>query len=158
MEDMIYSIGDTEETKPISNDDPKIDIIDSYGCNACSNQVEILAINEEDNTITFKCLNNNEKENHKIQTIPINEYINKMKKNTYLYSKCSICNQRQNEYKDTPIFSYCFMCNKIICSTCVEEHIELNQKIHQNDNKECIIKNDEKVIKCSIHPNEINEK
>ena len=156
MENLNNSIRDGYSENPIINGIQKSIIIDSYTCSYCSIQPEILSINDKDNTITFKCLNNNE--NHKTQTIPINEYINKMKNNTYLFSKCSICEQKQNEYNDTPIFSYCIKCDKIICFNCINEHIKNNEENHQNNiNKNYIIKNNEKEISCAIHPNKINK-
>ena len=42
-------------------------------CNKCSSQVEIISIDNEKMKITFKCLNN--KDNHGIQTILINDYL-----------------------------------------------------------------------------------
>ena len=151
MEDNKYEIK-YEDKKTIAinaiNDD------DSYGCTNCSYPIEILKIDDLENTITFKCLN--PKENAIKNTMAINKYLASMRKNTYLESKCSLCPIKQNELKQTPIFSYCIKCDKIICSECLQGHLELNEKNHPNLDKEYIIKNNEKSIKCLSHPKENN--
>ena len=83
-----------EETEP---DTPKLKnsfILkedDCYNCTKCPYPIEIISINEKNNTLTFKCLNPNKDNNHNIQTLPISEYINLMKKYSYLNTQCSIC-------------------------------------------------------------------
>ena len=129
---------------------------DCYTCTSCPCSIEILSINDIQNILTFKCLNPNERRNHKIQTIPISEYINSMKKYTYIYSKCCICQKLQNSSNDVPIFSYCIKCDKIICNDCINEHLQLNEENHPNMSKEYIIKNNEKGIRCFKHPKEKN--
>ena len=146
-----YIIDQEPETSMVENF-PILSINDCYTCVACSSPVEILAINEKENTLTFKCLNPITKNNHNVQTVSINEYINKMEKYTYLYSECSICKKFQNQSRDIPIFSYCIKCDKIICNDCINDHLKLNKGNHQNMNKEFIIKNNEKGIQCLIHP------
>ena len=148
------SFRDEEAPIPVPNNSPKINIDDSYCCINCHCPVEIYKIDDKKNTVTFKCLNPKEKET--IKTIPISEYLNSMKKYTYLYSECSLCHKKQNELKDTPIFSYCIKCDEIICSDCIKKHLEINEKNHPDLNTKYIIKNNEKNIKCLLHPEEKN--
>ena len=152
---MSYIDGD-EQIKSLSNDSKILDKLDCYNCTACSYPVEILSINDKENKIKFKCLNPNKKDNHGIQEIAINEYINSMKKNNYLFSQCYICKTLQNEAEDNSIFSYCIKCDKIICNNCINEHLKLNGNNHENMCKDYIIRNNEKGIKCLLHPTEKN--
>ena len=78
---------------------------DSYTCTLCSSQIEILSM--KNNDITFKCLNNDIKNNHGLKTMSINQYIKEMEKNTYFFSICSICGQKQNSHIDNKVFKYC---------------------------------------------------
>jgi len=50
-----------------------------YNCSECSSIIEILSINEENNTIEFNCLSKESKHPKKI-IISIKEYLEKMKK------------------------------------------------------------------------------
>ena len=65
MEDNIYLIKEKDETASISKIKTKLDVDDSYVCTTCSYPIEILRIDDKENTITFKCLNPKEKENKK---------------------------------------------------------------------------------------------
>ena len=154
MKENFISIIKEEQSTSILNDNTKLDSNDAYSCSNCLYPVEIFKIDDKKNTITFKCLNPKEKQIKKI--IPINEYLNSMKKYTYPYSECSLCKRKQNEFKYTPIFSYCIKCGVIICSDCIDKHIEINEKNHPALNSENIIKNNEKSIKCLLHPKEKN--
>ena len=153
MEVKIILTRDEVTSAPLPNGVQKFDISDAYACDNCPYQVEILKINERENTITFNCLN--PKEKGKVKTIQINKYLDSMKKYTYLYSKCSLCNKNQNELKDK-IFSYCIKCETIICFDCIGKHLKINEINHHGLNKECIIKSNEKNIKCLLHPKEKN--
>ena len=121
--------------------------LDSYSCTKCSSNIKIIYFDEKELKITFECLNEDIKNNHQIQTLPINEYLQKMIKNTYLFDKCSICNKTQKSMKNEPIFKYCINCKEIICNQCKEKHI------NKNNNKEnhFLINNNEKRKKCLIH-------
>ena len=134
----------------ITEDDSKLN---TYTCTSCSYPVEIYEINDSINTIKFKCLNPIQEE--RIKTIPIGEYLEAMKKNTYLYSECSLCKKKQNELKDSQ-FLYCIKCNLVICPDCKNEHLESNKENHPDSSTENIIKNNEKSILCLIHPKEKN--
>ena len=147
-------IRDGEVSTLFPNDFSKLGADDSYVCTTCSYPVEILKIDDEKNTVTFKCLNT--KKNEKEQTIQISEYLNMMKNHTYLNSECSLCHKKQNEFKNVPIYSYCIKCDAIICSNCITKHLKMNNKNHPYLNKEYIIKNNERSIKCLFHPKEKN--
>ena len=138
----------------IPNDDPKLNSDDSYGCTTCSYPVEILKFEEDKNTVIFKCLNPKGKNFEK--TIQINEFLNSMRKYTYLYSECSVCNKKQNASKNVIIFLYCIKCETIICTDCIDKHLKMNERNHHDLNKKYIIKYKEKNIKCLLHPIEKN--
>ena len=154
MDDKPILIRDEEEATPFPNDGSKLNLYDSYPCTICPYPVDILKIDDKLNTVTFKCLNPKEKNN--LKTIPISEYLNSMKNYTYLYNKCSLCNKNHIKFKDNSIFSYCIKCDKIICSDCIPKHLETNKKNHPTLDTEYIIKNNEKSIKCLLHPKEKN--
>ena len=78
MEDASVLIINEEEEIAAINDNPKECKDDSYACITCPYPVEILKIDDSENTITFKCLNPKKKEKEK--TIPISEYLESMKK------------------------------------------------------------------------------
>ena len=118
--------------------------LDSYSCNKCSSTIKIDSINENEAKITFECLN--PQENHQIQTLPINEYLESMVNNIYISDKCSICQHNQNFEKNLPIFEYCTRCKEVICDKCKENHIKNN-----NNNNHSFIYNNEKNLKCLIH-------
>ena len=92
-----------------------------YNCSECQSPIEILAINESESTIGFKCINNN----HKIK-MTIKEYINKMKSFNNKNINNDICNIHNKINK-----CYCFDCKKHICEDCLKsrEHINHNKKI-----------------------------
>ena len=119
---------------------------ESYTCSKCSADIEVLSIDNDEKTIKFKCLNNNIENNHKIQTMLIREYIKNMVKYTYLYDECSNCHIRQNSFKNIKIFKYCTSCKIIVCNECLRNHLK-NKNIEH-----FLINNNEKKIKCLIHP------
>ena len=126
---------------------------DSYACTECPSEIEIISIDTKKKTITFNC------KNHGKKTMPIDEYISLMEKNTYLFSKCSICSLRQNENKDIPIFSYCIRCQQIICCNqeCINKHFNNNKVNHENNSNEYFIDNNKRGIKCILHFYKKNE-
>ena len=134
MENNMILIRDEETLTPFLNDDPKLDIDYPYDCFTYPYPVEIFRINDEKNTVTFKCLNPKKKEAEK--TILISKYLDSMKK----YSNCTLCHKEQNVFKDTQIFSYCIKCGAIICPNCISKHLNVNEKNHPDLNKEYIIK------------------
>ena len=154
MEDNLFSIIDEDAASLAKVDDLKLDAYDTFTCTSCPYPIEILKIDDKNNILIFKCLNPKEKKI--LKTIPINEYLNLMKKNSYLFSECSLCNKKQNEFKHNPVFSYCIKCNVIICSDCINKHLKINKKNHPDLNTEFIIKNNKKYINCLLHPKEKN--
>ena len=122
------------------------DIPDSYGCSLCSSNIEILLY--DGTNISFQCLNKDTKNNHGIINIPINEYLEKMEKNTYLYFQCDTCGAKQNMNINDKIFNYCINCKKVICEKCLFKHSK-DKKGHN------IIKTNEINIKCLVHNSEI---
>ena len=154
MEDKVIWIKNEEAEIHSPNHCSKLGTEYSYFCPFCPFPIEILKIDDKENTLIFKCLNTKEKEEEK--TIQINEYLDLIKKYAYLDSKCSLCNKKQNEIKNEPIFSYCIKCDAIICSDCINKHLKINEKNHYGLNTEYIIKNNEKNIKCLLHPKEKN--
>ena len=87
-----------------------------YNCDECSSPIEILSINENENTIEFKCAKNNHQ-----KKIKIKDYINKMKQ----YIDCKINNEKCGEHKEK-YKSYCFDCKKHLCKECLKlrNHVE----------------------------------
>ena len=154
MDDDVILVKNETDEAHTQNDAQKLGIDDAYSCTNCSYPVEILKIDDKENTLTFKCLNPKEKEVEK--TIQISEYLDLMKKNTYLYVECSLCHKKQNKFKDVQIFSYCIKCDTIVCSDCVDKHLETNEKNHPYLDGEYIIKINEKSNKCLLHPKEKN--
>jgi len=118
--------------------------LDSYSCNKCSSTIKINSIDETEAKITFECLN--QQENHRIQTLSINEYLKSMVNNIYISDKCSICQQTQNLSKNSLIFEYCTRCKQVICDKCKENHIKNNNNIEHS-----FIYNNEKYLKCLTH-------
>ena len=114
---------------------------ESYTCTECSSNIEINSLNEQNNNISFKCPVHGNKE------MKIKDYLYKMKKNTYLYSKCNSCKKEQNTINNNKIFNYCTNCKLILCHECILNH----------DNNHIIIKNNETMTKCSLHPSNNNK-
>ena len=102
---------------------PKYDNNIGYNCLECSSLIEILSINEGNNTIKFNCINNKNHNNN----IKIKEYLEKMKKyndNKNLNERCEL-----HENKTKKFINYCFDCKLHLCKEC------LKSKIHKTHNK-----------------------
>ena len=121
---MNYNINEA----PFATPQPEIELSNIYfNCTECSSKIEILSINEENNTIEFKCLN---KEHQKIMLIK--EYLSKMNKN----KQKKINEYRCKEHllsKNNKFVSFCFDCNRNLCQEC------LKSRAHINHNKNNII-------------------
>ena len=102
METNMIFIWDEETTIPIPNDSPKLNTNDSYVCTTFPFAIEIFRIDDEKNTVTFKCLN--PKKNETFKTISISEYLDSMRKYTYLYSECSLYIQNKINLKILQFF------------------------------------------------------
>ena len=113
---------------------------ESYSCTECSSNIEITSIDESSNILTFKCSLHGEK------TMSIKDYLNDMKKYTYLYSECNSCKKQQNQMNSNEIFNFCTNCQLVICNNCSQNH----------NISHSIIKNNKTKIKCNLHPNNNN--
>ena len=111
---------------------------DEFLCPKCDLVPEILNINSDKDEITLKCKKHGKIENN------INDYYKSLLNSNFSYTnkECHKCNTiRKGKMK------YCLICQKPICSTCIdyfhEEHrihcIPLNEK-----NNNCIIHHNEK--------------
>jgi len=127
-----------------------IDNQETYSCTECSSNIEIISIDNNEANITFRCLNKDCNNNHQIQKMAISTYLKKMEKNTFLFDKCSICNRDQSSINNFPYLKYCIKCQKTFCNECKEKHT------NSNDNNHFLINNNERGIKCLIHPNNKN--
>ena len=125
---------------PMPKDDNELKKNELYSCTECSSNIEIITLDEINNILSFKC------PIHGSKTMTIKDYLNDMKKNTILYSKCYSCKKKQNEINNNEYFNYCTNCQLIICNKCINEH----------DKKHYIIKNNKRFIKCNLHPKNNN--
>ena len=119
-----------------------------YNCSECSSLIEILSINENDNTIEFNCLNKN-----KAIKISIEDYLKNMKKSTPEKINNDICDMHNDKY-----VCYCFDCNNNICEKCLKSR----NHIHHDKNHIIEIQPTENEIKVYMeiiryYNNEINK-
>ena len=113
-----YLIGETLE--PMTPETYNDEIL--YNCSECSSMIEIISINEDNNTIEFNCLNKNN--NHpKKNAMPIKEYLEKMKK----YNNNKL-NKDECEIHEKKYVSYCFDCNCHLCKECLKTRNHLNHR------------------------------
>ena len=106
---------------------PEIEISSKYyNCTECPSFIEVLSINEDSNSIEFKCLNN--ENNHEKKKLSIKEYLSKMEK----YRQKNI-EDKCKEHKNKKYISYCLDCNIHLCEEC------LKSRFHINHNKNNII-------------------
>ena len=148
---MEYNLIQVEKSLTPTGEENIFQKIDSYSCTLCSSQIEILSLESSDSEtkITFKCLNNDIKNNHGINTMLLDEYLKEMEKNIYISFKCQICQKKQNSNFNNKIFNFCINCKMIICDNCLNKH-------QNNKNKHTLIKTNEINIKCLNHNSEFN--
>ena len=120
-----------------------------YNCSECSSLIEILSINEEINTIKFKCLNK-ECISNQIIEMSLKEYLEKMKK----YNKKEI-NNDECEMHNKKYLNYCFDCNRHLCKECLKTRTHLNH-IKNNIIEIEPIKEELNIIKEIIKECELN--
>ena len=77
-----------------------------YNCPECSSLIEILAINEDNNTIEFNCINNNNHSNN----IKIKEYLENMKKYNDNKNLNEICKNHNKINDYVKYMNYCIDC------------------------------------------------
>ena len=91
-----------------------------YNCTECSSLIEILSLNEDNNTIEFRCLGTNN--NHDKKIISIKDYLEKMKNHIDINisrDKCEI-------HKNNNIYiSYCFDCKHHLCKECLKNRTHI---------------------------------
>ena len=90
-------------------------------CPECSSAIQILSINEENNTIKFRCIKEN-----KSLSMSIKEYLkqideNKNKLTDELKDKCKI-------HKDNNYVCYCLDCSCHLCNECLKKRIHVNHR------------------------------
>ena len=89
-----------------------------YNCSECPSIIEILSINQENNTIEFKCLNKDMIHEKKIMLIK--DYVEKMKKYNNKKTNSDICEIHRNKY-----ITYCFNCKCHLCIYCLRKRIHI---------------------------------
>ena len=129
-----------ETLTPVPKEENELKDNQSYSCTECSSLIEITSLDEINNILSFKC------PTHGTKTMTIKEYLEDMKKNTFLYSICSLCKKKQNEINNDEIFNYCTNCKLIICNSCKMNH----------DKGHNIIKNNKNLTICPLHPKNNN--
>ena len=89
-----------------------------YNCTECNALIEILSIDEKENTIEFLCSNQHKK------LMPIKEFLDKMMDNDNVDINKDICQIHKNKY-----MSFCFDCKKHLCKDCLKtrDHIYHNK-------------------------------
>ena len=89
-----------------------------YNCTECNALIEILSIDEKENTIEFLCSNQHKK------LKPIKEFLDKMMDNDNVDINKDICQIHKNKY-----MSFCFDCKKHLCKDCLKtrDHIYHNK-------------------------------
>ena len=89
-----------------------------YNCTECNSLIEILSIDEKENTIEFICSNQHKK------LMPIKEFLDKMMDNDNVNINKDICQIHKNQY-----MSFCFDCKKHLCKDCLKtrDHIYHNK-------------------------------
>ena len=100
----------------------------SYNCTECSSLIEIISINQVNNSIKFKCLNRNDIHE---KTLSIKEYLIKMKNYYNRQLSDDICKAHINN--NEKYICYCINCKINLCREC------LKSRIHLNHNKNNII-------------------
>ena len=119
-------INNIEDSEFIYNSPPTPKIENEkicFSCTECSSAIEILTIDEKNNSMNFKCLNNI---SHGIKNISLKNYLEKMKENKQ---------NNINEYKvkcknhiDNNFTHFCLDCNIHLCKECFGSRIHLNHR------------------------------
>ena len=86
-----------------------------YKCTECNSTIEILSINEKENSIEFKCTNKKEKHNKKILLKEYLNIINNNKNNNKDVNEDTCDIHIKNKYE-----SFCFDCNVHLCKECLK--------------------------------------
>ena len=95
-----------------------------YCCTECPSSIEIFFINDNNNFIEFKCLNQYNSHKYQIRkTMSIEEYLEKMEKYKQKKINEDICeiHKKRNKY-----IGYCFDCNYHLCQDCLKTRNHIN--------------------------------
>ena len=90
-----------------------------YNCSECSSLIEILSINENNNTIEFNCINS-----HNYNKVKIKEYLQKMKQ----YNDNKNISEKCENHKNAEYINFCFDCKLHLCKECLKSKIHKNHK------------------------------
>ena len=90
-----------------------------YNCTECSSLIEILSVNEKNNTIKFRCLREN---NNPEKLVPIKEYLKEKEK-----FKINKIDEKCEKHKIKYIF-YCFNCKNHLCENCLKSKKHIKHK------------------------------
>ena len=114
----------------------------NYTCTKCKLIPEILDINFNESTITFKCLIHGEK------TLKINDYLNNEYKNSSKIECKYVNSHKKKKDKNNYIISnYCSDCNSYICQSCSTNHGHKTIDLKDFENINPSIKPTDNVIK-----------
>ena len=120
-----------------------------YNCTECESHIEIISINENENTIEFQCIKNNHK-----KKIQIKDYLSKIKHHNDKNANDDKCSEHNNLIYQT----YCLECKKHLCKECLKLRKHINHtknNIIEIQPKEQEIKNFNKIIE--YYDNEIKK-
>ena len=90
-------------------------------CPKCSSSIEILSINEDNNSIEFRCTKEN-----KNYIMSIKEYLEKVKE--YKERNINDLKDKCEKHKNNDYVSYCYECNCHLCDECLKTRIHINHK------------------------------
>ena len=92
-------------------------------CPHCSSSssIEIISINEKNNTILFNCVK--EKKNY---IMPIKEYLKKIK--DYKQKNINELKDKCKTHINNNYICYCFDCNCHLCNECLKTRIHINHR------------------------------
>ena len=94
-----------------------------FSCTECSSAIELLKIDEKNNSMDFKCLN---KKSHGIKNISIKAYFQKMKENKQ--SNINEYNVKCKDHIDKNFTHFCLDCNVHLCRDCLGSRIHLDHR------------------------------
>ena len=90
-------------------------------CHNCSSSIEILSINDKNNSIKYRCIKEN-----KEYLISISEYFEKIK--VYKEKNINELKDKCEEHKNNNYISYCYECNCHLCNECLQKGKHINHK------------------------------
>ena len=97
-----------------------------YNCTECESHIEIISINENENTIEFQCIKNNHK-----KKIKIKDYLSKIKHHNNKNANDDKCSEHNNLIYQ----AYCLECKKHLCNECLKLRNHINHTKNNNEIK-----------------------